>query len=212
MSRTSHSAATATAAVSAVVFLAVVAISGAAEAQVRGFEVVEKNGAATSACPGMAPAGSPVLPGDGRCGDRGSFEPLPASTISCLQSATRQHLSDLFQKGEIKAGAAVTTAQASLRMKTRPIAVRQYAWPVWVEKASSGKAPYAGCAGGATLPGEVLVSLREGEQRARTLVARETANNLLAWSLDRPELGDDAEIVDVAVNKALDACASLPYI
>ena len=165
-----------------------------------------------TACKGMPPAGSPVRSGDQRCGDEGSWEPLPAATVSCLQSATRQHLLDLFRKGELEAGAGVTAAQADLRIRTRPVSVRQYAWPVWVEAASSRKAPFGGCAAGVALPGEVRISLREGEQRARTLLAQETANNLLAWSLDRSELGDDAQVVEVAVSRALDACSALPYI
>ena len=165
-----------------------------------------------TACKGMPPAGSSVIAGDERCGDDGSWEPLPAATVSCLQSATRQHLLDLFRKGELKTGASVTAAQAELRIRTRPVSVRQYAWPLWVEAASSRKAPFAGCAAGVALPGEVRISLREGEQRARTLLAQETANNLLAWSLDRSELGDDAAVVDVAVSRALDACSALPYL
>jgi hypothetical protein len=165
-----------------------------------------------TACKGMPPAGSSVSAGDQRCGDEGSWEPLPAATVSCLQSATRQHLLDLFRKGELRTGAGVTAAQADLRIRTRPVSVRQFAWPLWVEAASSRKTPFAGCAAGVALPGEVRISLREGEQRARTLLAQETANNLLAWSLDRSDLGDDAEVVEVAVTQALDACSALPYI
>lgn len=177
MSRRSHPAASA---LLAGVLLFVAVAAGTASAQLVGAPGSEDEATLTSTCKGMPPAGSPVAAGDARCGDDGSWEPLPAATVSCLQSATRQHLLDLYKKGQIQSGANVTAAQAELRLKTRSVSVRQYAWPVWVEAASSRKAPFAGCAAGVALPGEVRVSLREGEQRARTLIAQETANNLLA--------------------------------
>ncbi|MFN7989506.1 MAG: hypothetical protein U0529_18665 [Thermoanaerobaculia bacterium] len=193
------------------VLLVAVATAGPASAQKAAFTGSEY-ATAPSSCQGMPPAGSSVNAGDARCGDSGSWEALPASTVSCLQDATRQHLLDRFRKGEIAVGPNASTAQAEFRLKNRGVTVRQYAWPVWVDAASSRKAPYGGCTAGLALPGEVRVSLREGEQRARTLIAQETANNLLAFALDRAELGDDAQVVDAAVSQALDACSSLPYI
>lgn len=163
-------------------------------------------------CSSLPPAGTVVRVGDARCGDRGSYTELPASTVSCLQSAVRQHLLDLLRKGELKQGAAATAAQADLRLRTRAVAVRQYAWPVWVDSAMNGSLPYAGCAAGVAFPSEVRVSLREGEVRARRMIAWETANSLVTWALDRGDLGDDARLLEAAATTALDSCSTLPYV
>lgn len=163
-------------------------------------------------CSSLPPAGSPVRAGDARCGDRGSYAELPASTVSCLQSETRSQLAALVRQGALAHGSTTSAAQADLRLRTRKVTVRQYAWPVWVESASSGTLPYVGCAAGVAFPGEVRVSLREGELRARRLVAWETANSLLSWALDRPDLGDDPKVLEPLVGKVLDGCSALPYV
>jgi hypothetical protein len=194
---------------------ALAALLGAGQASAQAFVAEAFEAPASTAsevpCSSLPPAGSAVRVGDLRCGDRGSYVELPASTVACLRSATRQHLLDLFRKGELRPGAAASPAQAELRLRTRSVAVRQYAWPVWVEAATSGAQPYAGCAAGLALPSEVRVSLREGELRARRMVAWETANSLLAWALDRADLGDDGKVVEAAASSALDSCSALPY-
>ena len=77
---------------------------------------------------------------------------------------------------------------------------------------AGGNAVDAGCAAGIALPGEVRVSLREGEVRARRVVAWETANSLLSWALDRRDLGDDSKVLEPLVEKVLDGCSALPYV
>ena len=170
------------------VLLVAVATAGPASAQKAAFTGSEY-ATAPSSCQGMPPAGSSVNAGDARCGDSGSWEALPASTVSCLQDATRQHLLDRFRKGEIAVGPNASTAQAEFQLKNRGVTVRQYAWPVWVDSAMNGALPYEGCAAGVALPSEVRVSLREGEVRARRMIAWETANSLVTWALDRGDLG-----------------------
>ena len=188
--------------------------SASASAQTFGAPAFEAPAATASEipCSSLPPAGTSVRVGDARCGDRGSYTELPASTVSCLQSAVRQHLLSLYRKGELKQGSAATTAQADLRLRTRTVAVRQYAWPVWVDSAKNGGLPYAGCAAGVALPSEVRVSLREGEVRARRMIAWQTANSLVTWALDRGDLGDDAKLLEAAATAALDSCSALPYV
>lgn len=163
-------------------------------------------------CSSLPPEGSVVKAGDARCGDRGSFVELPASTVSCLQSGTRAQLATLVREGALTPDSAVSAAQADLRLRTREVTVRQFAWPIWIESASNGSLSFVGCAAGVALPGEVRISLREGELRARRIVAWETANSLLSWALDRRDLGDDPGLLEPLVGRVLDGCAALPYV
>lgn len=139
---------------------------------------------------------------------RAPREALPASTVSSLQDATRQRLLDRLRKGEIAVGPNASTVQAELRLKTREVTFTQFAWPVWVDAASRRKASYGGCAAGLALPGEVR--LREGEQRVRTLIAQETASNLVAWGLGRHGLGDTATVIGGATNRAWEVRTATP--
>jgi len=199
-----------------VAFVAAISFAAPNAGSAQTFAAVSQDEASATSgeipCSSLPPDGSIVKAGDARCGDRGSFVELPASTVSCLQSGTRAQLATLLREGALTQGSSVSAAQADLRLRTRKVTVQQYAWPVWVESASNGTLPYVGCAAGIALPGEVRVSLREGEVRARRVVAWETANSLLSWALDRRDLGDDSKVLEPLVEKVLDGCSALPYV
>lgn len=194
--------------------LLLVVSAGTASAQ--GLVIGGTQGA--SVTPGVLP-GTPaatvdsyvVSPGSDRCGSSGVYEPLSPATVQCLQSETREYLWERYQIGSLKPATNLSQAQVQVRIMMRSIPVKLFAWSNWIESAANATQPFQGCAAGIAYPNEIWVSLRDGDERSRKLVAWETANNILAWGLGRHDLGDSAEVVGGAANRAYAVCSSLPY-
>ncbi len=152
-----------------------------------------------------------VKPGSEKCGASGSFKPVPAEVVTCMQAEARQYLWEQYQLGELRPGTKLTAAQVESRILSFPIPVQMYAWPVYLELGAENGQPWTGCAAGIAWQNEIWVSLRDGDDRSMKLVAWETANNVVAWGLGRHDLGDSTTVVAAATNRAVAVCTATPY-
>ncbi|MFN7989507.1 MAG: hypothetical protein U0529_18670 [Thermoanaerobaculia bacterium] len=152
-----------------------------------------------------------VKPGSDSCGAAGSYVPVPAAVVSCMQAETRQYLWELYQLGGLRPGTKLSAAQVESRILSFPIPVQMYAWPVYLQLGAENGQPWSGCAAGIAWQNEIWVSMRDGAERGAKLVAWETANNIVAWGLGRHDLGDSATVIGGATNRAWAVCTATPY-
>lgn len=152
-----------------------------------------------------------VKPGSEKCGAAGVYKPVPAEAVTCLQAETRQYLWEQYQLGELRPGSKLSAAEVESRILARPIPLQMYAWPVYLELGAEGNQPWSGCAAGIAWQNEIWVSLSDGAERSMKLVAWETANNVVAWGLNRHDLGDSTTVVAAATNRAYAVCTATPY-